>query len=424
MVTAAANIIPESVEWLWDLRLPLHGLALLAGEPGLGKSTLTVELAARVTRGELEGQLHGQPRDVLIATAEDHFASVVLGRLMAAGADLERVHRVHVEDPDGTGLTLPDDVQAIREHCGGARAAGRPVALVIADPIGAFIGADVDTHRDAAVRRVLAPLASLAEDEHLAVLGVAHLNKDQAGRLLNRVGGSVAFGAAPRSVLAFARHPDDPDGEEGIERVVVHCKTNHGVYAPTLAARVEGREIAEVGSVSRLVITGESDVGADDLQRGRDDHSGADVEEAVAAALANGPLPSRDVKGQVIAELGCGRRTVERVAERMASRHELSIKSGGFPRGTRWSLTVAPPPVAPLDDAEGGATGGTRIPEPKTDGADSQSRHVPRVGATGADQDLFEPDGDATCGDCGALLTAFGGQLLCVGCTSGKGPSS
>lgn len=152
----------------------LGGLSLVAGEPGLGKSTLTVELGAAVTRGTLEGDRHGEPRDVLIATAEDHFASVVWGRLTAAKADMDRVHRIHVEDRDGEELmTLPDDVAETETRCVELADAGRAVALVVVDPVSAFIAGGVDTHRDAAVRRVLAPFA---ERNELAVVGVAHLN--------------------------------------------------------------------------------------------------------------------------------------------------------------------------------------------------------------------------------------------------------
>ncbi len=153
------------------------------------------------------------------------------------------------------------------------------------DPVSAFIGGGVDTHREAAVRRVLAPLAGLAERQDLAVLGVAHLNKDQAAKLLNRVSGSVAFGAAPRSVLAFARHPDDPDGERGSERVIVDAKGNWGRYALSLAARIESREVPTVGDMSQLVIVGECEVSPEDLGAGgRDERSDRDAAESQAAA--------------------------------------------------------------------------------------------------------------------------------------------
>lgn len=335
VLTSAAAITPERLRWLWQRRIVLRGLSVIAGEPGLGKSTATVELAAEVTRGDLDGDLQGEPHDVLIATAEDHFASVVWGRLTAAGADMERVHRVSVEDRDGEDLlTIPDDVAEIEQRCAELAAGGRPVGFVVVDPVAAFIGAGTDTHRDAAVRRVLTPLAQLAERQQLAVVAVAHLNKDTAGKLLSRVGGSTAFGAAPRSVLAFARHPDDPEGDQGNERVIVAAKSNHGGYAPTLAARIEGREVPEVGSVSRLVITGECEVGPDDLgeQTGGDRHERDEAVEFLRAELADGPRPTREVK-RTAADADISDATLKR------ARKTLGVKAEKEGRGG-WSLCL------------------------------------------------------------------------------------
>jgi hypothetical protein len=141
VLTPASVITPKRVQWLWKDRIPLPSLVVVAGEPGLGKSTFTnAHLAAHVTRGTLEGEMHGHPRDVLIATAEDDWPSVVVPRLMAAGADLERVHRVQVRNGDGTSLlTLPDDAAILESECQRLREAGRPVGLIVVDPVGAFL---------------------------------------------------------------------------------------------------------------------------------------------------------------------------------------------------------------------------------------------------------------------------------------------
>ena len=242
--------------------------------------------------------------------------------------------------------------------------AGRPVGLVVVDPVAAFIGGSTDTHRDAAVRRVLTPLAQLAERQHLAVVAVAHLNKDTAGKLLARVGGSVAFGAAPRSVLAFARHPDDPDGDQGVERVIVHAKTNHGAYAPTLAARIEGREIPEVGSVSRLVIVGECEVGPDDLaaQSGGDHHERGAAAEWLEDELADGQWhESRQLKARA-KQADHSERTIQRarVALQVEDRRE------GFPAVSEWRLPVVPPPTGASGTTVAGTTEETRMLEPNT----------------------------------------------------------
>jgi hypothetical protein len=334
----ASDVTPERIEWLWRDRLPLHDLAVLAGEPGLGKSTTTTELAARITRGELEGALHGKPHTVLIATAEDHFASVVWGRLVAAVADMDRVANVKVAD--GDLLTIPGDVNELARVCRQLRDEGRPAALIVVDPISAYLGG-VDSHKDAAVRGALAPLAALAQAEQVCVLTVAHLNKSSAGKLLDRISGSGAFGAAPRSVLAFARDPDDEDGEQGNRRVIVHAKSNHGRYAPTLAGHIDAPTVEEVGStVSRLVIDGETDVSPEDLgsNAAADESSGEDVQEALCDALASGERLAREVKKQVSAECHVSTKTIERRATKMEAAGVLLRRREGQPPKMFWTL--------------------------------------------------------------------------------------
>jgi KaiC/GvpD/RAD55 family RecA-like ATPase len=116
-LTPATAIRSERLYWLWAGRMPRRSLVVIAGEKGLGKSLLSnAGLPALITRGQLEGELCGTPADVLIVTAEDDWASVVKPRLMAHGADLERVHRVAVRAADGDSLlTLPDDVPRLDE---------------------------------------------------------------------------------------------------------------------------------------------------------------------------------------------------------------------------------------------------------------------------------------------------------------------
>jgi len=343
-LTPASEIRSERIRWIWKDRMPRRSLVVVCGEKGLGKSILTnAKLAADLTRGVLDGELRGTPADVLVATAEDDWRSVVKPRLMAHGADVDRVHRVRTrsEDDSEALLTLPADVTRLEEQTRVLRDAGRTVAALVVDPIGAFLADGTDTHRDASVRRALAPLAAMAEHLDLVVVVVAHLTKDESSRLINRVSGAGAFVNAARSVLAFARDPGDGDGEQGVERVLVHVASNWGRYAPTLAWRVESRQI-EVDDGSRadvgyLLAKGETDIGVDDLQRGPDEN-GTDAEEAIGAALTAGPRPSRDVKGEVVAALGCGKRTVERAAGRMAESGELHVEQGGFPRTTTWAL--------------------------------------------------------------------------------------
>ena len=230
-----ADVEPESVRWAWRGRIVLGMLNVVVGEPGLGKSTLVYELAAKLSRGDLDGDLYMQPANVLVVTYEDHIASVVRPRLEAAGADLERVQEIGVKQ-DGTEdlLTLPGDVELIRQAIERTEA-----RLLTVDPIVASLAEDINSHKDHDVRRVLAPLSQLAERYGVAVVVVMHVNKSTAKQFFQRVGASVGFTGAARSMLLVARDPDDPDGERGLRRVLAHGKCNVG--AARAVAVVRGR---------------------------------------------------------------------------------------------------------------------------------------------------------------------------------------
>jgi putative DNA primase/helicase len=264
---------------------------------------------------------------------------------------------------------------------------------LVVDPIAAFVSTAINTHADAPVRRALAPLAQMADRLDLAVVVVMHLTKDDSQRLMTRVGGSGAFVNAARSVLAMVRDPDDPDGEQGRRRLVLHAASNWGEYAPTLAVHMEGREVdtddGKRTTTGYLVVDGESSVTVDDVQRGPDD-AGGDAEELIAVALAGGPRPSRDVKGEVARELDCSRRTVERAAGRMVEQGELAIESSKFPRRTTWTLTATTPAVTTTSKAPRVATDQNGATEPNLARQEVQSRHAPPYGttdATGATKD-------------------------------------
>jgi len=208
-----ASIAAERTRWLWDRRIPLGCATLLVGREKLGKSTLTDELAARLSRGELPGDFAGEPAGTLIVSYEDSAARTIKPRLMAAGADLAHVHRTLAMSKGARDLvTLPDDVERI-----GELAVRYGVRLLVIDPLSAALNGKIDAHREQDMRRqALAPLAQLAEECDLAVLGLAHFNKARAGDLLSRVLGTRGLTAGVRSVLAFGRDPDAD--EDSVDR--------------------------------------------------------------------------------------------------------------------------------------------------------------------------------------------------------------
>jgi len=232
-VIRASEIRPERIEWLWQGFVPRGMTTVFTGLPGVGKSTIIYDLIARTTR---EGSA------ALVVTAEDHLAAVVRPRLEVAAADLDAVHVYTVD------LTLPDDVELLHDIV-----VKRSAALVMLDPLVAFIGDNVNTHRDHHVRRVLAPLGDLAQDTGAAVVVVVHSNKGTASDPLLRISGSVGFGGAARSVVVAADDPQD----EG-RRIFGCVKSNLAELPAPLAYRLVGVELNDDIRTSKVEWLGEA----------------------------------------------------------------------------------------------------------------------------------------------------------------------
>ncbi len=168
VIKCAADIKPEKIDWLYPQRLPLGKCVVLAGDGGLGKSMVLVWIAATVSNGGEWPCGEGQSRcgSVIILSAEDDAADTIVPRLMAAGADLSKVHileAVRKEDDDGhrsfnLKIDLPKLEQMIEQI--------DDVVLVIIDPITSYLGG-VDSHNNADVRSVLEPLGKMAAKRHV-----------------------------------------------------------------------------------------------------------------------------------------------------------------------------------------------------------------------------------------------------------------
>ena len=238
-ITCAADVAPERVRWLWRGRIPLGKVTVLDGDPGLGKSTLMADIAARVTTARLlpddSRSALDNPASVLVLSAEDGAGDTIRPRLEAAGADLERVQIWHCNlDDDASEMlpSLPEDIgllaNLIQEH---------EVALVTIDPLMAYLSANTHSFRDQDVRRALAPLAKVGEATGAAIVLVRHLNKAPGGAAIYRGGGSIGIIGAARSGLLVAKHPDDET-----RRVLASTKSNLGPPPPSLAYRLVGTE--------------------------------------------------------------------------------------------------------------------------------------------------------------------------------------
>jgi hypothetical protein len=238
-----ADVQAEEVTWLWERRIPLGKLTILEGDPDKGKSVITMDLAARVTRGlafpvehlehveKLEHLEHVEPLEhlaggVVVLNAEDGLADTIKPRLIAAGADNTRVRAVPAINPDDTLFSIPKDIPRLERAIRSVDA-----RLVIIDPLSVFMKGD--PHKDNEVRKALTPLADMAERLDVAVVVVRHFTKNVETKALYRGGGSIGIVGAARSALAVAPHPDDEEAY-----VLVPQKGNLAKKPSTLAYNI------------------------------------------------------------------------------------------------------------------------------------------------------------------------------------------
>jgi len=205
-----SDIQPEPVSWLWEPYIPLGKITIVQGDPGDGKTTLMLAIAAAVTNGEaLPNGFPGTPADVIFQTAEDGLTDTIRPRLELLGADCDRVH---VIDEGEQPLSLVDEriEQAIIQT---------NAKLLIIDPIQAYLGG-ADMHSAKGMRPLMKSLGAAAERTGCAVIIIGHLNKRSFGtRAQYRGLGSIDIYAAARSVLTVGRVGENM-------RVMIHNKSN------------------------------------------------------------------------------------------------------------------------------------------------------------------------------------------------------
>ncbi len=264
----------ENVEWLWYPFVPYGKITIIQGDPGEGKTTLVLQMIAKLTKGE--SIINGETKEsinVIYQTAEDGLSDTIKPRLVAANADCSKVL---VIDDKETPLTMLDVrlEKAIAET--GAR-------LVVLDPIQGFLGADVDMHRANEIRPVMKHIAEIAEKYRCAIILVGHMNKNSNGKSSYRGLGSIDFQAAARSVLIVGRVKGEPE-----VRVVCHVKSSLAPEGKSIAFRLDKKE--------GFQWIGEYDVSVDDLLAA--DNRGQKVREAkefLKEILKSGSMTQKEI---------------------------------------------------------------------------------------------------------------------------------
>lgn len=356
ILTRAADIEPRPVAAIWPGVAYDGKVTLMVGNPGDGKSVLTSDIISRHTTGAPWpcSTERREPGDAMLLSAEDDPEDTIVPRLIAAGADLDRVTLLHgvLDETDGTPksrlLALDRDIEVLDNAL-----RARPAQLIVIDPLSSYLGHGTDSHNEGDVRVVLAPLAELARKHNAAVLGIRHLRKGSSGSPQDRVIGSVAFTAFARAVYAIVRDPDDPD-----TRLMLCLKNN--LARDNVGYRYTLRSTADdipyvVWDEEHEIRSAEEILGASAGPE-RPVHG---AEQWLLDVLARGPVPSEDLR-TLAKQAGHAWRTVERarknLAEDRSHGQEIVIEriGGRGSRGAgRWqwrlsnSASSSPPLPAP-----------------------------------------------------------------------------
>lgn len=223
------EVEPEVIEWLWYPYIPKGKLTMIEGDPGLGKSWLTMALASYISRGKaLPYQMNPEKGPVLILSAEDGIADTIKPRLITLKANTKNI------------IAIPEPVSFTEA---GAKAVGEAIKtinplLIIIDPLVAYLGGKVDLHKANETREIMVRLTRLAEEHHVAIVLVRHLTKGNRDKAIYRGLGSIDLTAAVRSAIAIGRNPQDPN--EG--RVICHIKSNLAPLGKPIAYTLNAKD--------------------------------------------------------------------------------------------------------------------------------------------------------------------------------------
>lgn len=336
VLVRASEIVPEAIRWIWRDWIAAGKLHVLAGSPGTGKTTLALRIAAIVSRGgEWPDGTRPPAGDVLMWSSEDDPKDTLVPRLIAMGADLNRVQIISACIDDVTREKKPfdpaKDMPALRATIEEQRI--KP-ALLIIDPIVSAVSGD--SNKSSETRRALQPLVDLGVDLGCAVLGISHFSKGTQGKnTVERVTGSLAFAALARIVLVAAKMSEDQGGGHFVARAKSNIGPDGGGYR---------YEIQQIGLperpeiVASIVSLGEPIDGdarailaeAEAVEVSNPRNQTDQAEDWLRKTLADGPMRSKDLIAKATAE-GISQKSLRRARERTGAKG----KRHGFENG-RW----------------------------------------------------------------------------------------
>jgi hypothetical protein len=346
-IISAADVNAVPVEWLWHLYIPRGEITLLDGNPGLGKSQMIADLAARVSRGfalppiEPSAKVN-QAKNVLLLCAEDTIEKTVKPRLQVCNADMRKVFFMK---PTGKPIMFPQDIERFEQEC-----IDLEIDLVVLDPIMSYIGRDIDTHSDQSAREMLNRLKDFAEHTDISILCLRHLNKRQGDAAIFRGGGSIAFTAASRCNLVVGKHPTEED-----VNILACIKSNLERKPKSLSYTIESVE-TNVGPIGRIQWLEEVAFAADDIvDIDKSQKKTNKIERAIALTIdtlqKQGPMLSVDLQTEIVKLSGISPTTYQHARKKcnlIRSRNPSERGSGQWysklpGQSFAWESKKAPP---------------------------------------------------------------------------------
>jgi putative DNA primase/helicase len=340
-----SDLTPKPVDWLWPGWMAAGKFHILGGAPGTGKTTISIALAATVTvGGTWPDCTKAEQGNVIIWTGEDDPADTLVPRVIAAGGDPSRVYFIGGVSAGGHHRPFDPatDIGALQQTI----AELGNVRLVIVDPVVSAVAGDGNKNND--VRRGLQPLVDLAASENCAVLGITHFSKGTAGRNpIERVTGSVAFGAVARVVMVAAKHQESTDQNKS-SRIFCRAKSNIGPDDGGFEYELSQTELKTHPGLNATYIRwvakleGEARdllAAADAVQSDGDGGTLGDAKRFLTSLLEDGPMPVKEIQANARGA-GYSEATIRRAKDALKVE---AIKIGKD--RWEWQLPISAPPL-------------------------------------------------------------------------------
>ncbi len=307
----ASTIVPEPMNWVWANRIPLGIICWLLGKPGQAKSLASIEIVACVTTGrdwpDGEENTLG-PKRVLMYCPEDSMSKVVIPRLIAAGADLDKItildnksfRKITGDKKTSRSIAMDKDIPLLSHLI---KKKFPDIALIVCDPITGIWGSK-KTNIDDEMREITNQLIELCELRNVTFLGVAHTNKRTEASAIHQIQGCSSIAGCAKAAFMFSH---DPDSEDKHDHLMTLIKGNYTGVDSGLKFKSVGTEITSSGEsieTVKLEFGMVTDMTADDvLDKQKDKNKDENkklkkveqAKELIASQLQCGPKLAREM---------------------------------------------------------------------------------------------------------------------------------